>query len=209
VSEVRQIPEKASYKTSEVCRYTDTQPYVLRFWESEFPQLTPGKGRGGQMVYSRGDIDLVFRIKQLLYEEQCTLDDARRRLVEEAKRKGKRGRRKARKPAVSAAPASAKAGDPARAARGGSQSPTDAENVARGAGSPERKPAVEFDTVPRERYEGAVDEIAHLRLTLEETESKARKAERQVEKIRRSAEEYRGRCEKAIVRLEGLLKRLE
>ncbi len=54
-----EIPQKQFYKVSEVCSYTDTQPYILRFWESEFPQLTPDKSQGGQSVYSRRDLDLV------------------------------------------------------------------------------------------------------------------------------------------------------
>jgi hypothetical protein len=65
-----QIPEKLFYKAAEVCQITDTQPYVLRFWESEFPQLASEKNRGGQRVYRRSDIDLVFRIKKLLYRPQ-------------------------------------------------------------------------------------------------------------------------------------------
>ena len=73
-----QIPEKLFYKAAEVCQITDTQPYVLRFWESEFPQLASGKNRGGQRVYRRSDIDLVFRIKKLLYQEEYTIAGARK-----------------------------------------------------------------------------------------------------------------------------------
>ena len=72
------IPEKLFYKAAEVCQITDTQPYVLRFWESEFPQLAGEKNRSGQRVYKRADIDLVFRIKQLLYEEEYTIAGARK-----------------------------------------------------------------------------------------------------------------------------------
>lgn len=211
VSEMSQIPEKATYKTSEVCRYTDTQPYVLRFWESEFPQLAPERGRGGQSVYSRSDIDLILRIKELLYDEECTLDGARRRLAQDQKkRKGKKkSGAKARKPAVSAVPAPAKSGKPAAKARAAKQSPARSPAREPLTRTGERQPSIEFDTVPRERYEGAVDEIAHLRMTLKETDSRARKAEGQLEKARRSAEDYRGRCEKAIARLEKLLKKLQ
>ena len=67
------IPEKLFYKAAEVCQITDTQPYVLRFWESEFPQLASEKNRSGQRVYRREDIDLVFRIKKLLYQEEYTI----------------------------------------------------------------------------------------------------------------------------------------
>ena len=51
-----EMPEKSQYKLSEVCQFTDTQPYVLRFWESEFPQLRPEKTRSGQPVYSRAPV---------------------------------------------------------------------------------------------------------------------------------------------------------
>jgi len=73
-----EIPEKLFYKAAEVCQITDTQPYVLRFWESEFPQLASEKNRSGQRVYRRGDIDLVFRIKKLLYQEEYTIAGARK-----------------------------------------------------------------------------------------------------------------------------------
>ena len=72
------IPEKLFYKAVEVCQITDTQPYVLRFWESEFPQLASEKNRSGQRVYRREDIDLIFRIKKLLYEEEYTIAGARK-----------------------------------------------------------------------------------------------------------------------------------
>ncbi len=75
-----EIPEKLFYKAAEVCQITDTQPYVLRFWESEFPQLAGEKNRSGQRVYKRSDIDLVFRIKKLLYEEEYTIAGARKAL---------------------------------------------------------------------------------------------------------------------------------
>ena len=72
------VPDKLFYKVSEVCQITDTQPYVLRFWESEFPQLASEKNRSGQRVYRREDIDLIFRIKKLLYEEEYTIAGARK-----------------------------------------------------------------------------------------------------------------------------------
>ncbi len=76
------IPDKLFYKAVEVCQITDTQPYVLRFWESEFPQLASEKNRSGQRVYRRADIDLVFRIKQLLYQEEYTIAGARKAIDE-------------------------------------------------------------------------------------------------------------------------------
>lgn len=74
------IPRKLFYKIGEVCQLTDTQPYVLRFWESEFPQLAPKKSRSGQRLYRRKDIDLVLEIKKLLYQEGFTIAGARKKL---------------------------------------------------------------------------------------------------------------------------------
>jgi len=76
----KQVPEKLFYKIGEVCELTDTQPYVLRFWESEFPQLAPQKNRSGQRMYRREDITTVERIKSLLYDEGFTIAGARKRL---------------------------------------------------------------------------------------------------------------------------------
>src|SRR5881628_408559 len=76
----RKIPNKLFYKIGEVCELTDTQPYVLRFWESEFPQLAPKKSRTGQRLYRRKDIDLVLEIKNLLYQEGYTIAGARKKL---------------------------------------------------------------------------------------------------------------------------------
>jgi len=74
------IPRKLFYKIGEVCQLTDTQPYVLRFWESEFPQLAPKKSRSGQRLYRRKDIDLVLEIKRLLYQDGYTIAGARKKL---------------------------------------------------------------------------------------------------------------------------------
>jgi DNA-binding transcriptional MerR regulator len=79
-----EVPNKLFYKIGEVCELTDTQPYVLRFWESEFPQLAPRKNRSGQRVYQRKDIDTVLRIKKLLYDEEYTIAGARKKLDEES-----------------------------------------------------------------------------------------------------------------------------
>jgi len=75
-----EIPRKLFYKIGEVCHLTGTQPYVLRFWESEFPQLAPTKSRTGQRLYRRKDIDLVIEIKNLLYQEGFTIAGARKKL---------------------------------------------------------------------------------------------------------------------------------
>jgi len=71
---------KTFYKIAEICQITDTQPYVLRFWESEFPQLAPKKSRSGQRLYRQKDLDLVRQIKRLLYDEGFTIAGARKKL---------------------------------------------------------------------------------------------------------------------------------
>lgn len=76
----KQIPNKLFFKIGEVCEITDTQPYVLRYWESEFAALAPAKNSSGQRIYRRKDIETVLRIKQLLYEEGFTIAGAKKRL---------------------------------------------------------------------------------------------------------------------------------
>ena len=107
----RQIPNKLFFKIGEVCEITDTQPYVLRYWESEFPALAPAKNSSGQRIYRRKDIETVLRIKQLLYEEGFTIAGAKKRLEAEMAGRGPTPTSMAsdavaeEKPAVPAAPA--------------------------------------------------------------------------------------------------------
>src|SRR4051794_23126236 len=68
------------YKIGEVCRMADVQPYVLRYWETEFPSLAPNKSGGGQRLYTRREIDIILRIKQLLYSEGFTIAGAKKKL---------------------------------------------------------------------------------------------------------------------------------
>ncbi len=82
------IPNKLFFKIGEVCEITDTQPYVLRYWESEFPALAPAKNSSGQRIYRRKDIETVLRIKQLLYDEGFTIAGAKKRLESEASGRG-------------------------------------------------------------------------------------------------------------------------
>ena len=76
----RKIPNKLFFKIGEVCEITDTQPYVLRYWESEFSALAPAKNSSGQRIYRRRDIETVLRIKQLLYDEGFTIAGAKKKL---------------------------------------------------------------------------------------------------------------------------------
>jgi len=78
------IPEKAFFRIGEVSRITATKPFVLRYWESEFPMLQPVKSPKGQRLYRRQDIETVLRIKRLLYDEGFTIAGARRHLREQA-----------------------------------------------------------------------------------------------------------------------------
>jgi len=75
------IPDKEYFRIGEVAEIADVEPYVLRFWESEFPRLRPSKTRTSQRVYSRRDVSLVLRIRDLLYEEGYTISGARRQLA--------------------------------------------------------------------------------------------------------------------------------
>ncbi len=68
------------YKIGEVCKLADVQPYVLRYWETEFPPLAPNKSGGGQRLYTQRDLDIILRIKQLLYSEGFTIAGAKKKL---------------------------------------------------------------------------------------------------------------------------------
>ena len=72
--------ESRLYKIGEVCKIADVQPYVLRYWETEFPALAPNKSGGGQRLYTRREIDVILRIKQLLYAEGFTIAGAKKKL---------------------------------------------------------------------------------------------------------------------------------
>lgn len=74
------IPDKLYFKIGEVSRLTKVEPYVLRYWESEFKMVNPQKSRSNQRVYRRRDIELILEIKRLLYKEGYTLEGAKRRL---------------------------------------------------------------------------------------------------------------------------------
>src|SRR6266699_3903266 len=79
-----EIPNRALFKAAEVCELLKLQPYVLRSWEAEFPDLGVSKSAGSPRVYRREDVEQVLRIKHLLLVEGLTLAGARRRLDEES-----------------------------------------------------------------------------------------------------------------------------
>jgi DNA-binding transcriptional MerR regulator len=72
--------EQKLYKIGEVCKLADLQPYVLRYWETEFPQLSPNKSGGGQRLYTKSEVDVILRIKELLYREGFTIAGAKKKL---------------------------------------------------------------------------------------------------------------------------------
>jgi len=79
------IPDKLYFRIGEVANLCRLPAYVLRFWESEFPQLKPVKSSTGQRMYRKRDVESVLRIKQLLYEQGFTINGARQQLRAEAK----------------------------------------------------------------------------------------------------------------------------
>jgi DNA-binding transcriptional MerR regulator len=80
-----EIPDKNFYKIGEVALITGLEPYVLRYWETEFREIRPVRARSKQRLYRREDVDTILRIKQLLHEEKFTIAGAKRRLLEEKK----------------------------------------------------------------------------------------------------------------------------
>jgi DNA-binding transcriptional MerR regulator len=81
------IPDKLYFRIGEVSRLCDVPAYVLRFWESEFPQLKPHKGGTGQRLYRRRDVETALHIKTLLYDEGYTIPGARQVIKSEQKQK--------------------------------------------------------------------------------------------------------------------------
>ncbi|MEW6442717.1 MAG: MerR family transcriptional regulator [bacterium] len=76
------IPDKLYLKIGEVAEITGVKPYVLRYWESEFKMVNPSKSRSRQRLYRKADVELIFKIKELLYEERYTINGARKKLRE-------------------------------------------------------------------------------------------------------------------------------
>jgi len=74
------FPDKLFYKIGEVSRIVDVEPYVLRYWETEFPFLKPRKNKSGQRVYVKKDVELLITVKRLLYQERYTIEGVRKRL---------------------------------------------------------------------------------------------------------------------------------
>jgi DNA-binding transcriptional MerR regulator len=82
---VEDIPDKLYFRIGEVARLAGIKPYVLRFWETEFPGLMPKKSGTGHRLYRRKDVEAVLEIKRLLYEKRFTIEGARKFLQTRAK----------------------------------------------------------------------------------------------------------------------------
>src|SRR5206468_8106122 len=80
-----EIPDKLYFKIGEVSELLGVEPYVLRYWETEFSVLSPKKSGTGHRLYRRKDVELLLRIKHLLYEKRFTIEGARQLLQAEAK----------------------------------------------------------------------------------------------------------------------------
>jgi DNA-binding transcriptional MerR regulator len=84
-SNAPEIPDKLFFRIGEVSAMLGLESYVLRYWETEFPSLSPKKSGTGHRLYRRKDVELLLRIKHLLYEKRFTIDGARQFLQAEAK----------------------------------------------------------------------------------------------------------------------------
>ena len=79
------IPDKLFFRIGEVSQLVGVKEYVLRYWESEFPGLSPRKSSSGQRMFRRKDVELLLRIKHLLYDQKFTIEGARKALQEKNK----------------------------------------------------------------------------------------------------------------------------
>lgn len=77
-----QIPDKLYYKIGEVAKFTGVKTHVLRYWETEFKTIRPNKSRSNQRLYRRQDVELILRLKDLLYNQGFTIAGARKKLRE-------------------------------------------------------------------------------------------------------------------------------
>jgi DNA-binding transcriptional MerR regulator len=81
--ETPSIPDKLFFRIGEVSQLVGVEPYVLRYWESEFPALSPKKSNTGQRMFRRKDVELLLSIKELLYDKKFTIEGARKALKTE------------------------------------------------------------------------------------------------------------------------------
>jgi len=81
----REIPEKRYLRIGEVSAITGIEPYVLRYWETEFPRISPARSRSGQRLYRKSDIEMILKIKDLLYKKRFTIAGAKQYLRQHLK----------------------------------------------------------------------------------------------------------------------------
>ena len=98
-----EIPDKLYFRIGEVARLAGIKPYVLRFWETEFPSLGPRKSGTGHRLYRRKDVELVLEIKRLLYEKRFTIEGARKTLESRGKPETPRAPKPAKAPTTAQA----------------------------------------------------------------------------------------------------------
>jgi DNA-binding transcriptional MerR regulator len=112
------VQKRLYYKIGEACKALGIQPYVLRYWETEFPALTPSKSRSGQRVYSEKELEIIRRIKELLYDEGYTIAGAKKKLETELASGGLGEALREDDEAAAPEPARAELPSPLRARRG-------------------------------------------------------------------------------------------
>ena len=83
-----EIPEKRYFRIGEVSTIVGIEPYVLRYWETEFPKINPTRSRSGQRLYKRRDIEIILHIKDLLYQKRFTIAGAKQYLLQPRKDSG-------------------------------------------------------------------------------------------------------------------------
>lgn len=83
--QTQEIPNKLYFRIGDVSRLAGIKPYVLRYWETEFPAIAPKKSGTGQRLYRRKDVELILEIKHLLYEKRFTIEGARKAIENRAK----------------------------------------------------------------------------------------------------------------------------
>jgi DNA-binding transcriptional MerR regulator len=103
IAAASEIPDKLYFRIGDVARLAGIKPYVLRFWETEFPSLGPRKSGTGHRLYRRKEVEMVLEIKRLLYEQRFTIEGARKYLearpkAEAARASGKPSKRRPAKP---------------------------------------------------------------------------------------------------------------
>ena len=85
MSKQKAIPDKMYFRIGDAAELLEVKPYVLRYWETEFPDIKPVKSQSNQRLYKRKDVELLMAIKHLLYEEKFTINGARQHLKDQLK----------------------------------------------------------------------------------------------------------------------------